>query len=146
MPLTLYDFYLDAWTNWQRVIRLRDPNTNQLVPLSAAVMEIRNSNGVLAMRLDQTNSRCVIGPDGASITLSITAADSYTVFHYGSYPGAVQAVGIWSIGRAYLYDLFATYQSTGAQVRVLRGFFHVDPNISMPAVNPALTVATRGAY
>jgi hypothetical protein len=132
MPLTLYDFYLDAWADWERVIRLRDPNTNQLVPLSAAVMEIRNTNGVLALRLDEASSRCVIGPDGASITLFISADDSYTAFRYGSYPGSVQQVGLWGIGRSYTYDLFVIYEGTGQQVRVLRGFFHIDPNISTP--------------
>jgi len=146
MPLTLYDFYLDAWADWQRTIRLRDPNTNELVPLSAALMEIRNTNGVLAMRLDQVSSRCVIGPDGASILLHIPAEDSYTTFHYGSYPGAVQAVGIWGIGRAYMYDLFATYTSTGAQVRILRGWFHVDPNISMPAGAGPVTPGAPSPY
>jgi hypothetical protein len=57
-------------------------------------------------------------------------------------------VGYWGIGRAYNYDLFVLY-ATGVQERIMRGFFHVDPNITRfdgGMVNPALTVATRGSY
>jgi hypothetical protein len=144
MPFALYDFYLDAWTDWERVVRLRDPNTGDLVPMQSAVMEIRNSNGVLALRLDEPSGRCVIGTDGASIILTISAEDTLTYFQWGNYPGSVQAVGIWGIGRAYIYDLFATYASTQAQIRVMRGFFHVDPNISEPGAAPAPSSTGKG--
>ena len=147
MPLVKYDFKLDAGADWQQVVRLRDPNTGMLIGISQAVMEIRNANGVLALRLDEPTSRCVVLPDGASIQLHITAEDSLTYFQWGNYPGAVQAVGYWGIGRAYNYDLFVLY-GTGVQDRIMRGFFNVDPNITQPIdqVNPALTVATRGSY
>lgn len=147
MPLIKYDFKLDSGADWQYVVRLRDPNTGNLVPISSAVMEIRNANGVLALRMDEATSRCIILDDGASIQLHITAEDSLTYFQWGNYPGAVQAVGYWGIGRAYNYDLFALY-ATGVQDRIMRGFFNVDPNITQPTdvvVNPQLTVATRGS-
>jgi hypothetical protein len=63
-------------------------------------------------------------------------------------PGAVQAVGIWGIGRAYVYDLFVLY-ATGVQDRIMRGFFYVDPNITQPIdpnTNLALTIGQRGSY
>jgi hypothetical protein len=158
MPLLKYDFKLDAGADWQYIVRLRDPNTGLLVPITQAVMEIRNANGVLALRLDEPTSRCVVLSDGASIQLHITAEDSLTYFQWGNYPGAVQAVGYWGIGRAYNYDLFAIYgdpssslpsrSTPGVPYRILRGFFNVDPNITQfnDVVNPALTVATRGSY
>lgn len=147
MPLVAYNFKLDAGADWQYVVRMRDPNTGNLVPLSQAVMDIRNTNGVLALRLDEPSSRCTILDDGASISLHITAEDSLTYFQYGNYPGSVQAVGFWGIGRAYLYDLFVVY-ATGVQDRIMRGFVNVDPNITRfdQVVNPLLTVATRGSY
>jgi hypothetical protein len=149
VPLTLYDFSLDAGADWQRVIRLRDPATQQLIGLSSAVMEIRNANKILVLRLDEPSGRAVIAEDGASIQLHITSDDSYTYFQYGNYPGAVQAVGLWGIGRAYVYDLFATYTVAGVQDRIMRGFFYVDPNITQPASatpNLALTIGQRGNY
>jgi hypothetical protein len=147
MPLTQYDFHLDAGAEWIRVIRLRDPNTNLLVAMSGAVMEIRNSNNVLALRLDAPSGRCLIDAnDGASINLHISAADSLAYFQHGNYPGAVQAVGIWGIGRSYVYDLFCQY-ATGVQDRIMRGFFYVDPNITQPLanINPTLAIGVRGA-
>lgn len=146
MPLTQYDFYADAGADWQRVVRLRDPDTNKLVGIESALMEIRNTNYVLVLRLDAPSGRCVVLDDGASIQLHISAQDSYTYFRSGNYPGAVQAVGLWGIGRAYVYDMFAVY-ATGVQDRIMRGFFYVDPNISQPADTPSsLTVAQRGSY
>lgn len=130
MPLGQYDFYLDSGADWQTVVRVRDPSDGSLVAISSAVMEVRNGNGALALRLDGTNGRCTVLSDGTSIQLHITAQDSLTYFKWGNYPGSVQAVGYWGIGRAYLYDLFATSSETGLPVRVLRGFFHVDPNIT----------------
>jgi hypothetical protein len=142
-----YNFQLSAGADWQFVVRLRDPNTGNLVPLTSAVMDIRNSNGVLALHMDGPSSRCVILPDDCSIQLHITPEDSLTYFQWGNYPGSVQAVGYWGIGRSYNYDLFALYE-TGVQDRIMRGFFHVDPNITRfdGMVNPELTVATRGSY
>jgi hypothetical protein len=86
--------------------------------------------------------------DGASIQLHITAEDSLTYFKWGNYPGSVQAVGYWGIGRSYLYDLFATYTTSGVPGRIMRGFFNVSPNITQPVdqANPLLTAATRGSY
>ena len=134
MPLTQYDFYLDAGADWQKIVRLRDPNSQKLIAMDNAVMEVRNSNYVLVMRLDGPSSRCYIDEDdGASIHLHITAEESYSYFAQGNYPGTVQAVGIWGIGRSYIYDLFCTY-ATGVQDRVMRGFFYVDPNISQPSI------------
>jgi hypothetical protein len=146
MPLIQYDFHLDAGAEWIRVIRLRDPNTNLLIAMESAIMDIRNSNNTLAMRLDAPSGRCLIDPtDGASIDLHISAEDSLTYFQYGSYPGAVQAVGIWGIGRAYVYDLFCVY-ATGMQDRIMRGFFYVDPNItSLLPPESLLTIGRRGA-
>jgi hypothetical protein len=147
MPLIQYNFNLNCGADWQYVVRLRDTNTGDLIPISAALMEIRNVNGVLALQLDAASSRCTVLSDGASIQLHITAEDSLTYFQWGNYPGSVQAVGYWGIGRAYNYDLFVLYD-TGVQDRIMRGFFHVDPNITRfdDAVNPFLTVATRGSY
>src|SRR5215831_5102644 len=141
MPLIKYDFMLDAGADWQYIVRMRDPNTGDLVPLSQALMEIRNANGVLALRLDEATSRCVILDDGASIQLHISPEDSLTYFQWGNYPGSVQAVGFWGIGRAYLYDLFVIY-ATGVRDRIMRGFINVDPNISRfdDEVNPLLTI------
>jgi len=149
LPLGIYDFYLDSWADWQRTVAIKDATTNLLVPMSAAVMEIRNQNFVLVMRLDAASSRCTILSDGATIALHITAADSLTYFSQGNFPGAVQAVGFWGIGRSYLYDLFATYTASGVQDRIMRGFFNVDPNISRPLdpkTNLALTIGQRGNY
>jgi hypothetical protein len=147
VPLVRYDFKLDAGADWQKVVRLRDPYTGLLIAIDRAVMEIRNANGVLALRLDEQTSRCTVLEDGASIQLHITPEDSLTYFQWGNYPGAVQAVGYWGIGRSYNYDLFALY-ATGVQDRIMRGFFSVEPNITQPIdqANPALTVATRGSY
>ena len=147
MPLVKYDFKINAGADWQQIVRLRDPDSGQLIGISQAVMEIRNANGVLALRLDEPTSRCTVLDDGASIQLHITAEDSLTYFDWGNYPGAIQAVGYWGIGRAYNYDLFATY-ATGVQDRIMRGFFGVDPNITRfpDEINPQLTVGTRGSY
>lgn len=148
MPLVKYDFNLSAGADWQTVVRVRDTVTTNLIGITAAVMDIRNANGVLALHLDAASSRCTVLDDGASIQLHITAEDSLTYFQWGNYPGAVQAVGYWGIGRAYLYDLFVLYD-TGVQDRIMRGFFHVDPNITRfpeELTNPELTVATRGSY
>jgi hypothetical protein len=146
MPLVTYDFKLSAGADWQQVVRLRDPNTGQLIAISEALMEVRNANGVLALRLDAPSSRCTVLSDGASIQLHIPAEDSLTYFQWGNYPGSVQAVGYWGIGRAYLYDLFVIY-GTGVQDRIMRGFFHVDPNITRSTDEPLLlTVATRGSH
>jgi hypothetical protein len=149
MPLAIYDFHLDAWADWQKTVAIRDSQTRQLVPLSNAVMEIRNTNWVLALRLDAASSRCIILSDGATIQLHISAEDSLVYFAQGNYPGAVQAVGFWGIGRAYVYDLFATYTASGVQDRIMRGFFNVDPNISRPlspSTKQTLTIGQRGSY
>jgi len=148
MPLAQYDLYLDAWTDWYRTVGIRDATTTLLVPLSNAVMEIRNTNFVLVLHLDSVNGRCVIMEDGCTIALQISAQDSLAYFAQGNYPGAVQAVGFWGIGRSYVYDLFATY-TKGGQDRIMRGFFNVDPNISRPLdpkTNLALTIGQRGSY
>ena len=149
MPLAQFDFYLDAWADWQRAIRMTDSGTGSPVLLDNAVMEIRNINWVLVMRLDAENGRCQISEDRNQILLYIPAEDSLTYFAQGNYPGAVQAVGFWGIGRSYLYDIFATFHTSGLQDRVLRGFFNVGPNISQPSnpsLNPALTIGQRGSY
>jgi hypothetical protein len=148
MPITQYDFYLDAGADWQKVVRVRDMQSQKLVAMWGATVEIRNTNGVLALRLDAESSRCVVLGDGASIQLHITAEDSWTYFHSGNYPGAVQAVGLWGIGRAYVYDMFCLY-ATGVQDRLMRGFFYVDPSITQPlspGENLALTIGQRGSY
>jgi len=147
MPLTQYDFYADAGADWQKVVRLRDPDTNLLIGIQSALMEIRNTNYILVLRLDAKSSRCTVLQDGASIQLHISAQDSFYYFHSGNYPGAVQAVGMWGIGRAYIYDMFVVY-ATGVQDRILRGHFYVDPNISQPAdtSSSTLTVAQRGSF
>lgn len=130
MPTVNYDFYLSAGADWQKVIRLRDQGTGRLIGLEAAVMEIRNTNYVLVLRLDYASGRCMVdGGDGASIQLHISDEDSLAYLSQGNYPGAVQAVGIWGIGRSYVYDLFVLY-ATGVQDRIMRGFFYVDPNIT----------------
>jgi len=140
MPLAEYDFHLDVGADWQRVVRLRSSDTRRLVPLADAVMEIRNTNSVLALRLDDVNSRCTILSDGASIQLHISAEDSLTYFEWGNYPGSVQAVGYWGIGRSYLYDIFVAY-ANGVTDRLMKGFFLADPNITqvMPVAPPSLT-------
>jgi hypothetical protein len=148
MPLVQYNFQLDAGSDWQYVVRLRDPNTGNLVGVTAALMDIRNVNGVLALHMDAASSRCTVLADGGSIQLHITPQDSLTYFQWGNYPGSVQAVGYWGIGRAYNYDLFVLY-ATGVQERIMRGFFHVDPNITRfdgGMVNQELTIGTRGSY
>jgi hypothetical protein len=148
MPLAQYDFYLNAGADWQKVIKMTDGNTGTLVGISSAVMEIRNQNNILALRLDNASGRCVIQSDGGTITLYISATDSLTYFQWGNYPGSVQAVGFWGIGRAYLYDMFVQY-TNGGQDRILRGFFYVDPNITKPVdpgVNLALAIGQRGNY
>ena len=62
-----YDFYLDSGADWQKVIRMRDSNTGNLVALLSAVMEIRNQNNVLVLRLDAPSGRCLILEDGSHI-------------------------------------------------------------------------------
>jgi len=143
-----YDFYLSAGADWQKTVRLRDPTSQKLIALEAAAMEIRNTNYVLVMRLDYPSSRCVVQEDGASISLHITAADSLAYLSQGNYPGAVQAVGVWGIGRSFIYDLFVLY-ATGVQDRIMRGYFYVDPNITREAplsAQPALAIGQRGSY
>lgn len=142
MPLAEYDFHLDSGADWQRVVRLRS-TTGQLVSVADAVMEIRNANSLLALRLDDTNSRCTVLSDGASIQLHISADDSLTYFAWGNYPGSVQAVGYWGRGRSYLYDIFVQY-TTGVTDRIMKGFFLVDPNITetLPAGPPAPVITS----
>ena len=149
MPIAQFDFYLDTWADWQRTVVLRDTSTGLAVPLSNPLMEIRNTNFVLVMRLDTPSSRCVMLSDGATIQLHITAQDSLAYFSQGNYPGAVQAVGFWGIGRSYRYDLFATPTASGVQSRLMAGFFNVDPNVSRPTVMPTpagLTIGERGSF
>jgi hypothetical protein len=130
MTFARVNYHLDTAADWQRQIRLRDPGTQLLVPISSAVMEIRNANFQLALRLDATSGRCLILSDGCTISLHITAADSVNVFAHGNYPGQYQAIGIWGIGRSYLHDLYVVYAQTGVQERIIRGFFYVNPNIT----------------
>ena len=129
MTLGIVNFYSDAGADWQRQIRLRDPESQKLVALSSAVTEIRNANFNLAMRLDSVNGYCLILGDGATISLHIPAAESLKVFATGNYPGQYQSIGIWGIGRSYLYDIYVTYME-GPQDRIARGFFYVNPNIT----------------
>jgi len=147
MPLIQYDFYLSAGADWQKTVRLRDPTSQKLIALEAAVMEIRNSNYVLVLRLDYATSRCVVLQDGASISLHIPAEDSLAYLSQGNYPGAVQAVGVWGIGRSYIYDLFVLY-GTGVQDRIMRGYFYVDPNITRApdVVAQPLAIGLKGSY
>jgi hypothetical protein len=148
MTTAQYDFYCNAGADFQKVIRMRDNITGHLVALLNAVMEIRNQNHILVMRLDANSGRCLIAADGATIQLHITANDSLEAFQWGNFPGSVQAVGYWGIGRSYLYDMFVTYVN-GPMDRILRGFFYVDPNITEPhnpALNPALAIGLRGNY
>jgi len=147
MPLIQYDFYLSAGADWQKTVRLRDPTSQKLIALEAAVMEIRNSNYVLVLRLDYATSRCVVLQDGASISLHIPAEDSLAYLSQGNYPGAVQAVGVWGIGRSYIYDLFVLY-GTGVQDRIMRGYFSVDPNITRApdVVAQPLAIGLKGSY
>lgn len=148
MTAAQYDLYHDAGADWQKVIRMVDSNSGSLVAIVNAVMEIRNTNNVLVLRLDANSGRCLIAEDGATIQLHITSNDSLTYFAWGNFPGSVQAVGYWGIGRAYLYDMFVTYVN-GPQDRILRGFFYVDPNITQPysaGVNPLLAIGLRGNY
>jgi hypothetical protein len=144
-----YDFYLSAGADWQKVVRLRDQGTGRLIALESAVMEIRNTNYVLVLRLDYDSGRCVVAEDGASIQLHISDDDSLAYLSQGNYPGAVQAVGVWGIGRSYIYDLFVLY-GTGVQDRILRGYFYVDPNITrgpeLTAQPTALAIGQRGNY
>jgi len=149
MPIAQFDFYLDAWADWQRTVVMRDTSSGLAVPLTNALMEIRNTNFVLVMRLDTPSSRCVVLNDGCTIALHITEEDSLAYFAQGNYPGAIQAVGYWGIGRSYRYDLFATPTASGVQSRLMAGFFNVDPNISRPTIMPvpaSLTIGERGSY
>lgn len=132
MALATIDFKCDAGADWQRVIRLRDPNSGNLVGLHDAAMEIRRANLQLALRLDAASGRCIIAKDGASIQLHIPPEDSITAFQTGDYVGSAQTVGYSGIGRSFLYDLFVIY-SSGVQDRILRGFFTIDPNVTREA-------------
>lgn len=147
MATAQYDLYCNAGADWQKVIRMRDTISGSLVSIQSAVLEIRNQNSVLVLRLDAASGRCTIQPDDASIQLHITAQDSLTYFQWGNFPGSVQAVGYWGIGRSYLYDMFVTY-TNGPVDRILRGFFLVDPNITQPnpEANPLLAIGLRGSY
>jgi hypothetical protein len=131
MPLASYDFDCDAGADWQRVIRLRDTASTQMLALTTPVMEIRNTNFQLALRLDEINGRCTM-LDANQIQLHITAEDSRTHFGSGNFPGQYQAIGFWGIGRAYQYDIFAVLSQSGVYVRLLRGFFYVSPPITNP--------------
>jgi hypothetical protein len=148
MTAASYDFYCDSGADWQKQIRMVDSDSGDFVALSNAVMEIRNQNNVLVLRLDASSGRCLIAADGATIQLHITSNDSLQYFQWGNFPGSVQAVGFWGIGRSYLYDMFVTYVN-GPVDRILRGFFYVDPNITQPynpSLNSALAIGQRGSY
>jgi hypothetical protein len=136
MPLAQIDFRCDAGADWQRLIRLRDIGTGMLCGLDDAVMEIRNANFQLVLRLDAASGRCAIQYDRATIALHISSEDSLAAFFRGNFPGTYQAVGIWGIGRSYIYDLFVTY-TAGAQDRIMKGFFYVDPNVTRFPPQPA---------
>jgi hypothetical protein len=131
MPLAAYDFTCDAGADWQRLVRLREPTSTQLIPLHTPVMEIRNANFQLALRLDEINGRCMM-LDADQIQLHITANDSRASFGSGNFPGQYQAIGFWGIGRSYVYDMFAILSASGVYIRLLRGFFYVSPPVTNP--------------
>jgi len=150
MPLARnYDFHCDAGADWHRQVRLRAGVTGDLVPLEKAMLDIRNTNFVLALRLDQRNGRCVVLEDGATIQLYLSADETEHYFRSGNYPGAVQAVGFWGIGRSYMYDLFVWYEGGTMRSRAMRGFFYVDPNITRPNDPdnlPTIPIGRRGSH
>lgn len=131
MTLAQIDFRCESGADWQRQIRLR-ADAESYVSLDLAVMEIRNANFQLALRLDEINGHCQVVNDGLGsiIALHIPAQVSADAFSHGNFPGQYQAIGFWGIGRAYLYDLFVHYAYGGVQDRILKGFFYVDPNVT----------------
>ena len=147
MPLASYDFDGDAGSDWQRVIRLRDLYSTQLLAIDTPVMEIRNTNFQLVLRLDEDNGRCQM-LDANQLSLHISDSDSRRFFGSGNFPGQYQAIGFWGIGRAYQYDIFANLTSSGVGVRLLRGFFYVSPPITNPTEaaisGPISTLAFTG--
>jgi len=149
-----YNFHCNGGSDWHREIRVRDVDTWSFVKIHQAMMDVRNTNFVLALRLDAENGRCVVLEDGTTIQLHLTAEEIEHYFRSGNYPGAVQAVGFWGIGRSYLYDLLVWYtneeeeEEESVRGRLMRGFFYVDPNITRPDEpdNLPLPIGRRGSH
>lgn len=129
MPVYTQDFDLSARADWQRLVRARSQVDTTIIPFSDAAMEIRNSNKQLVVRLDTSNGRIYIQPDGSAL-LHLTQTDTSSLFNTG-FVGTYQAVGLFGIGRAFPYDLFVVWAATGLRDKLLRGFINVDPAVTM---------------
>lgn len=125
-----FTYHLNAGEDWTRNIIAQNPSFAEQ-PVAQAKMEIRNSAMTLVMTLDSTvnNSGLVVNSDG-TLTLHLTSAQTMK-FGIG-FPGVVQAVSYWGIGRAYLYDLFVKYGVSGAPWAKLQyGTIQVVPAITV---------------
>jgi len=122
------DFEIPAGADWQRIIRVfAAPDTvspRVFVPMTDAVMEIRNASRQLLIRLDTTTSRVTFMEDG-SLLLHLLSPDTLALGSV-SYPGTY-LVGNRGVGKAFSYDLFVTWMFSGLVDKLFQGFVHVDP-------------------
>lgn len=126
-----FTFHINAGEDWTRTINAENPAL-QTQPVAQAKMEVRNSMQILVMTLDSTttpNPAITINGDG-TLTLHLTTAQTLQ-FGVG-FPGVVQSVGYWGIGRAFVYDLFVKYGSTSAVwSKLLYGTIQVTPAVTV---------------
>lgn len=112
---------MDSGEDWHRVIT---PVSNPPVALTDAYMEIRNANYIVVAQLTTANGMAALPGDG-TIVLSMTAQQTLPLGI--GFPGMLQSVGYFGIGRSYLYDLFGVF---GQHKKIMHGFLTVTPAIT----------------
>ena len=125
-----YTMHMDAGSYWQRTISAATVPGATIVPCVDARMQVRNAQEILVLNMYAVGPQpsIVINPDG-SLVLTLTSEQT-AQFGQG-FPGVVQSVGYWGIGRAYLYDLFVKYVAgSNDWNRVVWGTVQVNPSVS----------------
>lgn len=118
-PPVRMDFTMEAGEDWVRSVTLAVTNPTDIV------MDIRNANLFLVSKLSLANGKATITLP-STVNLHLLTSDT---LNFGSqFPGTLQAINYWGIGRAYLYDIFV--KVNGLWTKVFKGFVSVDPAIS----------------
>lgn len=133
MTAVQYSLHLEAGAQWSRTIDSSIPGIVLPSVVTEARMTVRNSMNVVVMTLDSSGTSPAItivpgtGNNPPTYVLNLTSTQT---LQYGvGFPGVVQSVSYWGIGRAFLYDLFVT--GGGSEwAKLLYGTIQVVPAIT----------------
>jgi hypothetical protein len=137
------NFTMEAGEDWQRTIVV-EPVAGGTLTFTNVSMDIRNSAMVLTVHMALADPTNTISVTGTANNLLLHLESSVTTQFGTGFPGVLQSVGYFGVGRVYLYDCFV--EISGAWQKLMGGFITVVPAITQTFSQNLTTVSTAGVF